>query len=836
MSEQHLHNLPSLRWRYITLASLAAVALIGGTSIANWYISNASSNSASAISINKAVSETVFKLRNTMTRIDMTVNAMLINPQTSHEVILYQDLQNAEELSASLVSYSNINPAVLKRPTTVVDKHINELKEKVHYLVEQRKKQEWIYPILPFINSELLIPNRNFISAVELSIKVYQAEDVEIDETYLQLQELRSLWQKKILNFRAVIVRFAGLNRTERTQQEIRIDKLHDQIETILNQLKIKQSNDDLELQVDASLDTMAEASQLWNFHWQTVRQLKNSKNWRGDVVYLNEQVVPVQLETTLALQTLEKTIHDWSSTQTDKLSTAARQVTYELWLFTLVAILFVLVVYMMIEKLVLFPIIRISEALSQERHDNYFHIEDKSSKEIYLLTDAFNKMRKQIHQRQLALKHQALHDALTGLPNRILFKDRLDYAIRAMDRTQDKIAVFLLDLNRFKEVNDTLGHHVGDELLQLVAERLKEAIRKSDTVARLGGDEFSIIAPAKKAEDAVNFANKINSELKNVFTVKHQNLYIDASIGIAIFPENGTDSDTLIRHADTAMYVAKYSNNEAVLYDSSLDKHTSDNLSLVGDLRNAIENNHDLKMFYQPQVNLLSLDVDKVEALLRWEHPTIGYVPPENIINIAEKTGLIKDLTRWIINVSIKEYMEQIFNNKIRLSINLTAWNIQDPDLPNTIQELLDRHKMPANMLTLEITETSMMNNPVRARDVLNTLSEMGIRLAIDDYGTGFSSLSYLKLLPMHELKIDKSFIFDMLDDENDATIVKSTIELAHNLGFKVVAEGVENQQTLLQLRVLKCDIAQGYHLAKPQDVNTMASWIESYDPRVAL
>ena len=179
---------------------------------------------------------------------------------------------------------------------------------------------------------------------------------------------------------------------------------------------------------------------------------------------------------------------------------------------------------------------------------------------------------------------------------------------------------------------------------------------------------------------------------------------------------------------------------------------------------------------------------------------------------------------------------MEQVFNNKVRLSINLAAWNIQDPDLPDTIHELLERYKMPANMLTLEITETSMMNDPIRARNVLNTLSEMGVRVAIDDYGTGFSSLSYLKLLPVHELKIDKSFIFDMLDDENDATIVKSTIELAHNLGFKVVAEGVENQQTLLQLRILKCDLAQGYHLSKPQDIHSMADWIARYDPRIAL
>ena len=830
------NKLPSLRKRYLTLASLATAALLAGTSIASWYIYNASSNSASAIAINESVTTKVFELRNALTSIDMTLNTMLIRPQASDVTTLNQNLKQAKNLGISLLSHSTGNSDILRLPVTHLTKLIHKLNEKVHYLITQRKEPQWVYPILPYINSELLIPHQNFTAAIELSLDEYLTEDIEIDETYHQLQQLRSLWQKKILNFRAVLVRFIGLDITDMTIQEQRIDELHEQIETILAQLKIKQDEDELELQVDASLSIMIEASDIWDHQWRLARKLKDSSAWRGDVAYLNDQIKPVQIQTTLALQALETTVHNWSLLQTDKLSSAARQISAELWLLTLMAILFVVTVYMMIEKLVLQPTIRISKSLSQEKQDNYFYIEDKSSKEIFLLTDAFNKMRKQIHQRQLALEHQALHDALTGLPNRVLLNDRLSQAINIMKRTQDKLAVLLLDLDRFKEVNDTLGHHVGDQLLQLVAKRLQKVIRNSDTVARLGGDEFAIIAPDTSIDEALDFAAKINSALKDVFTVAHQNLYVSASIGISIYPDDGEDSHTLMRHADTAMYTAKYNSHDTVLYEASQDKHSADNLSLLGDLRNVIDNGSELSMFYQPQVDLLSLGIVQVEALLRWNHPTIGYVPPEDIINLAEKTGLIKDLTNWIMDTSIREYMQNIFEHDVRLAINLAAWNLQDPDLPATIQQLLTRYNMPAAMLTLEITETTMMNDPVRARNVLNELYKMGIKLAVDDYGTGFSSLSYLKLLPIHELKIDKSFVFDMSDDENDAIIVKSTIELAHNLGLKVIAEGVENQQTLLQLRLLKCDFVQGYYLSKPQDIDTLSHWLQDYEPKIAL
>jgi len=835
MSDINNEKLPSLRSRYLTLATFVTILLLIGAAIASWYITDVSTNNTKALAINKTITTTVSDLRTSLSNINMTVSAMLIRPEASHEPTIDANLKALMRALSLLQTNPDIQSTNLKRPLAKANNHIIELNQKIRHLIKQRNEPDWVYPILPYIAEKLLIPNREFISATELAINEYVSEEIPIDETYHQLQDLRNLWQRKILNFRAVIVRFAGLNNTSKTTQETAIDNTHNKIEIILKHLKEKQKNNTLELQTESSLEIMMQASSDWYKHWNTVQQIRRSTYWRGDIAYLNQFIAPAQKKTNDSLRELETIVRDWSGQQTDLLSDAAKSILAELWILILLAISFVIAVYIMIEKFVIKPTISISKTLSEDGHEQYFHIEDKSSKEIFRLTSAFNNMRKQVHQRQIALEHQALHDALTGLPNRALLNDRLTQAINIMQRNDDKLAVLLLDLNRFKEVNDTLGHHVGDQLLQLVAKRLEKTIRNSDTVARLGGDEFSIIAPNTSPEEAIVFSKKLESALKDVFTIDNQNIFVGVSSGISIYPDHGTDIHTLLRHADTAMYVAKESNLGSVLYEKQLDKNSADNLSLVGDLHNAILQNEELQIVYQPQIDLLTREVVQVEALLRWNHPSKGFISPEQIIQLAERTGMIKELTSWVINAAAIQYMQHLFKKGIRLSINLSAWNLQDPDLPQTIGTIIKKHAMPPNMLTLEITETAMMSDPVRARNVLNKLNKMEIILAIDDYGTGFSSLSYLKLLPVHELKIDKSFIFDMLEDDNDAIIVKSTIELAHNLGFKVIAEGVENNETLLQLRAQKCDYIQGYYISKPQDIYKLIAWLHNYKPQIA-
>ena len=832
MKNKNKKRLPSLRKRYLTLASVVIFLLLTGASTASWYISDITRNSANTLLVTKSITSTVQQLRQTLSRINMTVNALLINPEASHEGIINKNLDQALVLISSLESNGSSENTKLELSVNHLDDLFTELNTKTRFLTQKRKDSNWVYPALPYIHTKMRNPNRNFIGAVESAITAYHNEAIPINDTFFQLISLRNQWQKKVLNFRAVIIRFAGLNNSFQVSQEVSIKEQQQSIQLLLDKLEAKKQQDQLELSTEASLNIMSKENTEWDKNWESVKALRRGTNWRQDTAYLSQHIIPLHKKINSAMSQLESSAYSWSLEQFESISGAAKKVIIELWLLAMLAISFVIVVYILIEKLVLQPTYRITQSLSINDDNHKIELRDESSKEINQLTTAYNIMQKQIRQRQIALEHQAMHDALTSLPNRILLNDRLTQAISIMKRAGGELAVLLLDLDRFKDVNDTLGHHIGDQLLQIAAERLKASIRSSDTVARLGGDEFAIIAPHTNSEEVTDFAEKIIRSLNEIFIIEHNNIHVGVSIGISIYPKHGEDNHTLIRHADTAMYGAKYSNRGMLLYSPTQDKNTPDNLSLVSDLHHAVEASEEFSIHYQPQIDLKTSAVTQVEALFRWTHPQLGLIPTQEVIKLAEKTGVIQQLTIWVINTAIEEFMRYLSDKNLHLSINLSTWNLQDPDLPETINKLLKHHKMPAELLTLEITETAMMHDPIRARSVLRDLNELGIVLAIDDYGTGFSSLSYLKLLPVHELKIDKSFIFEMLENENDAIIVKSTIELAHNLGYKVTAEGVENIETLEQLQKHHCDTIQGYYISKPISIHQLIIWLMKHQP----
>lgn len=420
----------------------------------------------------------------------------------------------------------------------------------------------------------------------------------------------------------------------------------------------------------------------------------------------------------------------------------------------------------------------------------------------------------------EAAIAHQAVHDALTELPNRVLLEDRLKHALQTTARHRVSLALIVMDLNRFKDINDTLGHHVGDLILRQVALRLRHILRPNQTVARLGGDEFAVLLPEADVTYANHVAEKILLALKKVFDLGHHSLYIGASLGIALFPDHGGDAETLTRHADVAMYNAKRSNSGYAFYDPQHDRHSVTRLALEKELQEAIANST-LELHYQPIFDLQSSDLVGVEALLRWNHPQRGPVAPDQIIPVAEETGLIKPLTRWVLNTAIYQcYDWRRKGIEPNIAINLSVWNIQDPELLNVVREAVETLNIPPSKLEFEITESAMMADPERAIEVLTALHKMGIKLVIDDFGTGFSSLAYLKRLPVHALKIDKSFVIGMADDADDAMIVKSTVNLAHDLGLKVVAEGIETEETVKLLRHIGCDYGQGYFLGRPARV----------------
>ncbi|MEK7322731.1 MAG: EAL domain-containing protein [Pseudomonadota bacterium] len=426
-------------------------------------------------------------------------------------------------------------------------------------------------------------------------------------------------------------------------------------------------------------------------------------------------------------------------------------------------------------------------------------------------------------------LEHQALHDGLTELPNRLLLQDRLRHAIVTAQRKNTPLALLITDLDRFKEINDTLGHHYGDLVLQQVAQRMRGALRESDTIARLGGDEFAVLLPGIENEaDAVAAARKLITALEQPIILEDQSFHVGASVGIALCPEHGEDGATLMRHADVAMYVAKRANAGFALYDPKEDQHSVSRLSLVGELRHAIEFKQ-LVLFYQPKIDLKTGLVSAVEAVVRWDHPQRGLLLPDEFIPLAEHTGLIRPLTFFVLDEALHQiHLWQKAGLELRMAINLSARHLQDEQLAGKIAAAMRQWGVAPQLLEFEITESAIMANPLRAMDTLTQLDVMGVGLSIDDFGTGYSSLIYLKQLPVDEIKIDKSFVIDMLDNNEDMVIVRSTVDLAHNMGRRVVAEGVENEAVLNTLIEMGCDMAQGYFISRPLTATALSRWLK--------
>jgi diguanylate cyclase (GGDEF)-like protein len=427
----------------------------------------------------------------------------------------------------------------------------------------------------------------------------------------------------------------------------------------------------------------------------------------------------------------------------------------------------------------------------------------------------------------QQEMEHRALHDTLTGLPNRALLADRFDRALIGADRAGGGVGLLLLDLDRFKEINDTFGHHYGDELLRQIGPRLLGVLRGVDTVARLGGDEFAVLLPdVHGVEDATNVANALLVALEAPFKIEGVDLDVEASIGVVISGMHGNDPVILMQRADIAMYVAKTQHLGVFVYNPGVDGHSATKLAMVGDLRRALDR-HELVLYYQPKVNISTREVVGAEALVRWQHPEHGLVFPDDFIPLAERTGLINPLTRHVLNMALKQATVWLDSGRpLPIAVNLSARNLHDERFADMVAELLATHDVPAHLLELEVTESAIMIDPERARAMLEKLSSLGIYLSLDDFGAGYTSLSQLTSMPISEIKIDRSFVMTMAADPSNALIVSSVVDLGHNLGMKLVAEGVETETALTALSGFGCDIAQGYHLSRPIPVGAFDTW----------
>jgi diguanylate cyclase (GGDEF)-like protein/PAS domain S-box-containing protein len=435
--------------------------------------------------------------------------------------------------------------------------------------------------------------------------------------------------------------------------------------------------------------------------------------------------------------------------------------------------------------------------------------------------------------QAEATVRYQAFHDLLTGLPNRMLFNDRLPLALVNAERNRVMSAVMFLDLDRFKTINDTLGHTIGDQLLQGVAQRLAVCLREGDTIARWGGDEFTLLLPQIHcAEDAAKAAQRVIDALKPAFHLEGHELYISNSIGIALYPQDGNDAQTLLKNADAALYqVKEQGRNGYQFYTPAINSKASELLALESRLHHALERN-ELTLYYQPQVNTNTWEITRMEALIRWQHPELGFISPRVFIPIAEENGLIASIGEWVLRTACAQNKawQDAGLFPLRIAVNLSARQFKQPCLVETVSTILAETGLDPCYLELEVTETTAMQNVDFTSAMLKDFQAMGVHISLDDFGTGYSSLGYLKKFPLNTIKIDQSFIQELTTDANDAAIVSAVIALGRGLNLSVVAEGVETQEQMESLRSLNCSEMQGYLFSKPLPVEAATHFLQKH------
>lgn len=831
-------QLNSLRKRYAALTLLIAIIML----TLSWYSQNEINRIKQNIEAN-IESRNILLLQNRETRAAITKYRDLlltfqIDPKKD------EDQQRISSTIAEAISHiENLSshPWISENYTSTISELVATLNESeviTRKLINIRLKPQNLFPALKIANSEMQ-PDFSIVNE-HLSLAIRELENDNKQNNNLEyrlLVELRYFWSSMISNFRLYLLNQLNAFQISYLKNQLDLIKqLHKGIRSKLAEIEQLNKKGLLSFSTIIALEEFHPASVKWFEGFEKVQLINKSEHWREDIILYKTELKPKLENINRLLLTLDIGIQKFSQKDLTTLSNISQRQVNALWTAVISGMIILFLGFVFLVKLILTPIATVTQALQDESKGLETSLQPTISLlETKNLIVAFKEMRKQINSRQQELEFHALHDSLTGLANRSLLKERLEQSIHNAQQERNSFSILIMDLDRFKEVNDTLGHSVGDKLLQQVAIRLVELLREVDVVVRLGGDEFSILLPSAQEKQAESIAKKIIDGFQLVFTVDETPLYIGISIGISVYPQHGISSQTLLQRADVAMYVAKRNKTGYEIYDSKYDESSIGKLSLISDLRNATTNDQ-LFIEYQPVIDLDNNKVISAEALIRWKHPDRGNVYPDEIIPVAEQTGLINPITYWLIDTTAKYNKKlQAIGINIKIAVNLSIYNLQDHKFVEKIIDIFKENQVSASNFIIEITESVMMTNPQHSIEVLNQLHELGIEIAVDDFGTGYSSLAYLKLLPISKLKIDKSFIMDMIEDDNDAMIVRSTIDLAHNLGMKVIAEGIEEEEILKLLAILGCNFGQGYFISRPVPENEFEKWIvhqhENYD-----
>jgi len=822
----------SLKSRYAAVSVLLTIIVIASAIIGYRILASTQSEATSNEQVRTNTLNTTRQVRNAVWNSREYLEEFILDPRADGiQNKIQTELKSAVTLTHQMVDDKTVSSDDYTNTLVRLETSLSELSEYIHLIVDTRLDTQKQFPAMRIANNEMQPTENVFYSSTEVAINeiLEESEEGYNSEVFLTFIKSRQLWARLISNFRMYLANRLGSFSVESLPlQEKDNELLVSEIKNNIKKLGEFNDNEKLEFIGIESYENMKNAIVQWEIGYKKVIAIHHSDSWRSDKPILLNHVKPLYFDIWESLLNIEKIQRTSALEDINNLTKISNMQQKLLIAIAFIAIVIIFIGYFALKTSILKPIALLTDAIDKaSTEDKQCSLPAANAIETKRLLNAFQSMQTEIHARQEQLKHQAMHDDLTGLPNRNLMKERLKYIIARSKRDKTTPVLLMMDLNGFKEVNDTLGHHTGDLLLVSVAKRLITLLRESDTIVRLGGDEFAVLLEDISIANAKYVSTKINNLIQQPFTVNENQLYISVSIGIAHYPLHGKTGNMLIQHADVAMYHAKRNKLGATIYDESIDENKTQKLSLISDLRNALAKN-ELELYFQPKIDLKHNNIYGAEALLRWNHPENGFIPPEEIVTMAEQSGLVHELFEWVFEQAA--YQVRLWINKkieLNIAVNLSVYDLQHHDIVNSIQQTLEKYSLSPDYFTVEVTESAMMADPEKTISKLSDIDNMGVRIAIDDYGTGYSSLSYLKKLPVYELKIDKSFVMQMDLDENDAIIVRSTIDLAHNLGLKVVAEGVESKEINDLLLILGCDTSQGYHWAKPMPPNELETWL---------
>lgn len=828
-------DLYSLRSRYAFISIVLGVLVLLAAVSAHYILTHTREVSAQHIDTRQHLLAQSRKISNTVWQAREAIGEFLLDPakrenQSRIRRAIAETIANTDQL---LAGRNHLSPKELAHIQHVAAL-CQQLQTAAQQLIAIRLDNNLQFPSLVLARDEMLPYQQRVFDAFDSALRetaAQHASNPQEFKLYRLLVHARYRWSNIISNVRLLIaLRLGSYDMHTMLTHQHDIDLYLTDFKETMQKLKAMQHNNRAGFQTSIAINEINQQYRAWYHNYQRLIDIHNSDKWRSDAVQLHDRINPILENIWSQLLSFDAGLEHGAENDINMLGNLAQRQGATIWLLGFIGLLFIILGYFSFDRAVLKPMLMLGKAFLQEARNGSSDAElpRPTSTETRNLIHAFTEMRNQIHTRQQALEHQAQHDSLTGLANRSLLYQHLSRMIGTTKRHTDNISLIMLDLDRFKEANDALGHHIGDQLLIEVGQRLFNELRDNDLVARLGGDEFAILLSGAEETQAKDVCKKILKIFEQAFEIQGQELFLGASLGIAVHPKHGRDAETLMKRADIAMYVAKRNHLGYAFYEATNDHYDTRYLSLSHDLRQAL-NEGTLSLAYQLKYDVKLNQPVGVEALLRWQHPSLGNISPVNIIPLAEQLGIITRLTAWVMEqalIQCAQWRKQ--GILLDMAINLSVYDLLTTDLVEQIHKLLQTHDVPPDAVVIEVTENAMLIDPANAISILQKLDSMGLRIAIDDFGAGFSSLGYLKKLPVDELKIDKSFVMDMITNDNDAVIVRSTIDLAHNLGLKVVAEGVESEEIYDMLRILRCDTAQGFYLSKPESPATITKQLE--------